>query len=74
MYAAANYQMAPPSPQARREPWLQAIVFAGWTVGVLGLASGMWIESAELVRIGGWALFVGVALATLDNTFVVFGA
>ena len=70
-YAASEYQVPPPSPHAMRERWLQAIVFAGWTIGVLGLASGMWIESAALVRIGGWALFAGVVLATLDNAFVV---
>ena len=73
-YAASNYEVAPPSPHAMREPWLQATAFAGWTIGVLGLASGMWVESAALVRVGGWALFVGVVLATLDNTFVVIGA
>ena len=70
-YARSRYQVAPPSPHAMRERWLQAIVFVGWTIGVPALASGMWIESADVVRIGAWALFVGVVLAALDNAFVV---
>jgi hypothetical protein len=70
-YAASNYKVPPPSPFAMRDRTLQAIVFAGWTVGVPALAAGMFLESARLVGVGAWALFAAVAIATLDNVFVV---
>jgi hypothetical protein len=70
-YEATRYQVAPPSPHAMRDRVLQAIVFGGWTVGVPALALGMGVASARLVSLGAWALFVGVALATLDNVLVV---
>ena len=38
------------------------------------LAAGMYLESATLVAIGAWALFAGVAIATLDNAFVILRA
>ena len=57
-----------------RDRTLQAVVFADWTIGVPALAAGMYRESAVLVALGGWALFVGVAIATIDNVFVIFSA
>lgn len=70
-YAASGYRVAPPSPHAMRDPTLQAIVFVGWAVGVPALAAGMSLESAHFVSGGAWALFASVAVATLDNAFVV---
>jgi len=73
-YAGSSFQVPPPSPHRMRDRGLQAIVFAGWIVGVPALAAGMFRESAILVALGGWALFVGVAIATLDNIYVVTNA
>jgi len=70
-YAGSGYRVAPPSPFTMRDPTLQAIVFAGWTIGVPALAIGMFIESAPLVSAGSWSLFAAVAIAALDNAFVV---
>jgi hypothetical protein len=70
-YAASGYRIAPPSPHAMRDRRLQGIVFAGWTIGVPLLAGGMFFESADLVRLGAWALFTGVTTAIVDNVFVV---
>jgi hypothetical protein len=70
-YEAGRYKVAPPSPHVMRDRILQAIVFGGWTVGVPALAMGMWSASAQLVSVAAWALFVAVALATLDNALVV---
>jgi hypothetical protein len=70
-YEASRYKVAPPSPHVMRDRILQAIVFGGWTVGVPALAMGMWSASAQLVSVGAWALFVAVALATLDSVLVV---
>jgi hypothetical protein len=70
-YARSGYRVPPPSPHAMRDLWLQAIVFAGWSVGVPGLAAGMFLESARLVALGSWSLFAAVAIATLDNGLVV---
>jgi hypothetical protein len=73
-YEKSGYQRPPPSPHAMRDPWLQAIVFAGWSAGVPAAAAGMFLESARLVGIGAWALFAAVAVATLDSGFVVANA
>lgn len=70
-YARSGYRVPPPSPYTMRDRTLQAMVLAGWNVGVPALAAGMFLESARLVGVGAWALFVGVAIATLDNAFVV---
>jgi hypothetical protein len=70
-YEASRYKVPPPSPHVMRDRILQAIVFGGWTVGVPALAMGMSAASAPLVSFGAWALFVGVALATLDSVSVV---
>lgn len=70
-YGQSGYKVAPPSPHEMRDRTLQAIVFAAWTVGVPVLATGMALESAKLVGLAAWALFAGVALATMDNVFVV---
>jgi hypothetical protein len=73
-YAANDYRIAPPSPYTMRDRRLQVMVFAGWTIGVPVLATGMFLESADLVRLGAWALFTGVATAIVDNVFVVIQA
>ena len=70
-YGRSGYRIAPPSPHAMRDRSWQALVFAGWTVGVPTLALGMAWESPRLVGIGAWALFIGTAVGTLDNAFVV---
>jgi hypothetical protein len=71
IYAGSGYRVSPPSPHVMRDRVLQALVFGAWAVGVPMLAGGMFWESAMLVRIGAWALFCGVALATLDTALVV---
>lgn len=73
-YANSDYQVPPPSPHVMRDRVLQAIVFGGWTAGVPALAAGMFLESATLVAAGALALFVGVAIAALDNVFVIRAA
>lgn len=71
-YAATAFQIPPPSPLAMRDRTLQAIVFAGWTVGVPALAAGFGLESARWLAVGGWALFAGVIVGALDHAFVLF--
>ena len=73
-YERSHYTVPPPSPHAMRDRLLQTLVFAGWSTGVPALAAGMYLESATLVAIGAWALFAGVAIATLDNAFVILRA
>jgi hypothetical protein len=70
-YANSHYQVPPPSPHVMRDRVLQAIVFGGWTAGVPALAAGMFLESARLVAAGAVALFVAVAIGTLDNVFAI---
>jgi hypothetical protein len=70
-YASSDYRVPPPSPHVMRDRSLQAIVFGAWTVGVPLLAAGMFVESAQLVAAGAWALFLGVSIGALDNAFVV---
>jgi hypothetical protein len=70
-YGRSGYRVPPPSPHTMRDTFLQAIVFASWTLGVPALALGMFWQSAHLVSVGAWALFTGVVTATLDNVFVV---
>ena len=70
-YAASHCRVPPVSPHLMRDRTLQAIVLAGWTVGVPALAAGMFFESVHLVAVGAWALFVGVCVATLDSSFAV---
>jgi hypothetical protein len=70
-YETSGYSVPPPSPHAVRDRTLQAIVFIGWTLGPPALAIGMWESSARWVSLGAWALFVGVAIGTLDNALVV---
>ncbi len=74
MYAESGDQEPPPSPHVMRDRVLQAIVFGAWCVGVPSLAAGMYLESATWVALGGWTLFAGVAIATLDTVFVVQGS
>jgi hypothetical protein len=73
-YGASRYKLPPPSPHVMRDRMLQSIVFGGWTVGVPTLAWGMGAASARLVSVGAWALFLGVALETIDSVLVVAAA
>jgi hypothetical protein len=70
-YGRSGYRIPPPSPHTMRDRSLQAIVFIAWTIGIPALALGMASESASLVGLGAWGLFVGVAIGTIDNVFVV---
>jgi hypothetical protein len=70
-YVGGNFSTPPPSPHTTRDRTLQAIVFAGWTIGVPALAAGLFLESPALVACGTWALFAGVAIGTIDNVLVV---
>lgn len=70
-YAANGYREPPPSPHSMRNRLLQALVFTGWTIGVPALAAGMFVVSPQLVRIGAWALFAGVTIATIDNALFI---
>jgi hypothetical protein len=70
-YARSGYHTPPPSPLAMRDRTLQAIVFAGWTIGVPALAAGLSLESPVLVATGAWSLFAAVLIATLDNILVL---
>ena len=70
-YARSGYRVEPRSPHAMRDRSLQTIVFAAWTFAVPALASGMYAESARMVAAGAWVLFAGVAIATIDNAFVI---
>jgi hypothetical protein len=70
-YSGSGYAVQPPSPHAMRDRSLQAIILAGWTAAVPALAGGLYLESARLVSIGAWSLFAAVAVAAIDNAFVV---
>jgi len=70
-YSAGGYMVPPPSPHTMRDRSLQAIVLGGWIVGVPALAAGMYLESARLVSVGAWSLFAAVAVATIDNVFIL---
>jgi hypothetical protein len=70
-YAAAGYRTAPPSPHVMRDRHLQAVVAAGWAIGVPLLAAGMFRTSAAMVGGGAWAIAAAMAVATLDNVWVV---
>jgi hypothetical protein len=70
-YGRSDFRIAPPSPHTMRDRSLQAIVFTGWCVAVPALAAGLFFESAALVSVGAWGLFAAVAIATLDNVFVL---
>jgi hypothetical protein len=70
-YAGSSFLVAPAPPHTMHDRGLQAIVFVAWSVGVPALAIGMFRESPLLVATGGWALFVGVALATVDNVSII---
>jgi hypothetical protein len=73
-YAGSGYRVVPLSPHLMRDRALQTLVFAGWTIGVPLLAAGMFWESAMLIRIGAWALFIGVGVGAIDTAFVVVPA
>jgi len=70
-YSGSGYMVQPPSPLAMRDRHLQAIVLTGWMVGIPALAVGLYLESARLVAVGAWSLFAGVAVAAIDNVFML---
>ncbi len=70
-YERSDFRVPPASPFAMRDRSLQAIVFAGWSIGVPALAAGMFWEAAPLVAAGAWSLFAAVAIATVDNALVL---
>lgn len=70
-YAHREFRTPPTPPLAMRDRTLQAMVFAGWTVGVPALAGGFLIESPSLLAVGAWSLLVAVILGALDNVFVL---
>lgn len=70
-FARTDFLVQPPSPLVMRDRTLQALLFAGWTIGVPALASGLVLESVPLVAAGAWALFAAVALGALDDVFVL---
>ena len=70
-YERSRYQVPPPSPHSLRDRFLQLVVYCAWTIGVPALAAGMYLESATVVALGAWSLFVGVVVGTLDNIFVI---
>jgi hypothetical protein len=73
-FTGSGHAVVPASPHRMRDRSLQAIVLGGWLLGVPALAGGMARESAQLVGLGGAALFVAVSVAALDHVFVVLGA
>jgi hypothetical protein len=70
-YARSDYRVAPTPPLQMRDPGLQAIVFAGWTVGVPALAGGLFFEAPRAIAAGGWAMLAATAVSALDSVFVV---
>jgi hypothetical protein len=70
-YERGGYRTPPAPPPAMRDPMLQTIVFAGWTVAVPALAIGFAFESSILLAAGAWSLFAAVAIAVLDHVFVL---
>ena len=70
-YARNEYRIPPAPPLAMRDRGLQAVVFAGWTLGVPLLAAGFSLESARLLAAGAWSLFAAVAIGALDNVLVI---
>jgi hypothetical protein len=70
-YERSGFRVPPAAPLTMRDGTLQAIVFAGWTIGVPALAAGMFFEAAPLVSTGAWSLFAAVATSTLDNVGVL---
>ncbi|OFW48161.1 MAG: hypothetical protein A3G77_04835 [Acidobacteria bacterium RIFCSPLOWO2_12_FULL_68_19] len=70
-FASNGYQVPPPPPHAMRDRRLQALVLAGWVVGVPALAAGMALESAPLVGVGAWTLLSAVGIAAIDHGWVL---
>jgi hypothetical protein len=70
-YARSDFRVPPPSPFTMRDRSLQALVFAGWTIAVPAVASGVFLESAPLVAAGAWSLFAAVAIAAVDHATVL---
>ncbi len=70
-FARGEGLVIPAPPLSARDPVLQALAFAGWTVGVPALALGMFRISPTVVAVGASALLAGVLIAALDNAFVL---
>ncbi|HXH07607.1 MAG TPA: hypothetical protein VNI83_13580 [Vicinamibacterales bacterium] len=73
-YAQSGYTTAPLSPHRMHNRGLQALVFAGWALGVPALAAGMALASPSLVGLGAASLAVAVGLAAVDNVLLLAGA
>jgi hypothetical protein len=71
-YSASAFQIPPPAPLTMRDRTMQAIVFAGWTVGVPALAAGLGLESARWLTVGAWSLFAAVVVGAIDHVFVLW--
>jgi hypothetical protein len=54
-----------------RDPALQAIVFAGWTIGVPALTGGLFFEVPHAIAAGGWAMLAATAVSAIDSVAVV---
>jgi hypothetical protein len=70
-YERSGFRVPPASPFTMRDRALQAMVFAGWTIGVPSLAAGMFLEAPRVVATGAWSLFAAVAIAAVDNVIVL---
>jgi hypothetical protein len=70
-YARSDFRIVPTPPLRMREPALQAIVFAAWTIGVPALAGGLFFEAPHVVAAGGWAMLAATAVSAMDSAFVV---
>jgi hypothetical protein len=70
-YERSGFRVPPPSPFTMRDRALQAMVFAGWTIGVPSLAAGMFLEAPRVVAAGAWSLSAAVAIAAVDNVMVL---
>ena len=70
-YERSGFHVPPASPFTMRDRTLQAMVFAGWTIGVPSLAAGMFLEAPRVLATGAWSLFAAVVIATVDNVMVL---
>jgi hypothetical protein len=70
-YERSSFRVPPASPYTMRDSGMQAVVFAGWSIGVPAIAAGMFLEAPMAVAIGAWSLFAAVTIATLDNVAVL---
>jgi hypothetical protein len=73
-YAGSDFRTPPRPPLSMRDRTLQAIVYAGWTIGVPSLAAGLYLESPGLVAAGAWSLFAAVTIGMIDNLSILIRA